>query len=291
MIGRNDPCWCGSDKKWKKCHYPLPPPVAEFEALKERYRRQYQIHLKNAEEIAGVRQAARLTAEILKATCARAKEGVTTNELDRFAHQLHLEAGARPAPLGFGNPPYPKSICTSLNEVICHGIPDDRPLVKGDILNIDVSLELGGYYGDTSRMVVVGETTPERQRVVDTSKECLERAIAVCRPGALICEIGEAIEGYALSQGCSVVHQFVGHGVGIGFHEPPQVPHNRNEVRIPMVEGMIFTIEPMINGGQAEGVLDPFDGWTARTVDGLPSAQWEHQILITPDGREVLTLI
>jgi methionyl aminopeptidase len=289
MIGRNDPCWCGSGKKWKKCHYPLPSSQTEFEQLKERYLRQYQIVLKTEEQIEGIRRACRLTAEILAATCARAAEGVTTNELDRFAHQLHLDAGARPAPLGFGNPPFPKSICTSLNEVICHGIPDDRPLEAGDIMNIDVSLELNGYYGDTSRMVVIGQTTPERQRVVETSRECLERAIRVCRPGALICEIGEAIESYATSQGCSVVDQFVGHGVGLGFHEPPQIPHHRNHLRIPMVGGMIFTIEPMINAGKREAVLDPFDGWTARTIDGLASAQWEHQLLITNDGCEILT--
>ena len=289
MISRNDPCWCGSGKKWKKCHAPELPPGAEAERLRERYRQQYGIHLKTPEEIEGVRRACRLTADVLAAVCEKAAAGVTTGKLDDLAVKMAEEAGATSAALGYGEPPFPKSICTSLNEVVCHGIPGERELVEGDIMNVDISLVLDGFIGDCSRMVVIGKTTEERQLVVDVAHECLERAIAVCRPGAMINEIGEAIESHATSKGCSVVHQFVAHGVGCEFHEPPQIPHNRNEIRIPMAPGMIFTIEPMINAGVAEAVIDPIDQWTARTADGKASGQWEHTLLITESGVEILT--
>ncbi|GAB4186620.1 MAG: hypothetical protein Tsb0015_04600 [Simkaniaceae bacterium] len=220
-----------------------------------------------------------------------AKEGVTTNELDAYARKLHEDAGATPACLGYGDPPFPKSICTSLNEVICHGIPDDRPLQNGDILNIDVASILNGYYGDCSAMVMIGQVSEEKKKVVDVSYESLMQAIAILKPGIALCEIGKVIEDYARSQGCSVVNQFVGHGVGVSFHEAPQVPHHYNRMQIPLAEGMTFTIEPMINAGAREGEIDPEDKWTVRTLDGKPSAQWEHTVLITAAGHEILTQI
>lgn len=253
------------------------------------YWTKYGIRLKNAEQIAGIRQACILAAQILDATCQKALAGITTLELNDFAHQLHLDAGAIPAPLKYGSPPYPKSICTSLNEVICHGIPDATVLKEGDILNIDVSCILKGYFGDCSRMVVIGKTSDEKQRVVDTAYECLMRSIAILKPGVPISAIGDAIEDYAATQRCSVVNQFVGHGVGLEFHENPQVPHCRNTISIPLAAGMTFTIEPMINLGVKEGIIDPKDQWTARTRDGKASAQWEHTLLITPEGHEILT--
>lgn len=289
MSGRNDPCWCGSGIKWKKCHYPLTGGGDEREALRQKYKSQYQIILKTDKQIEGIRRACVLAGEILEAVCAKAAEGVTTNELNTYAHQLHLDAGAIPAPLHYGHPPFPKSICTSLNEVICHGIPDDTPLCKGDILNIDVSPILGGFYGDCSKMVAIGKPSPISENVMDTAYECLMRSIRILRPGILVCDIGEVIESYANSRGCSVVHQFVGHGVGVEFHENPQVLHCRNRNKTPLAEGMIFTIEPMINSGVAEGVVDRVNKWTTRTVDGLPSAQWEHTLLITDVGYEILT--
>lgn len=289
MISRNDPCWCGSNQKWKKCHFPALP-AGGGSPNAETYFKKYGIILKNKEQIAGIRRACKLAAAILDKTCKMAKAGVTTNELNDFAHKLHLEAGATPAPLGYGSPPYTKSICTSLNEVICHGIPDDKPLKEGDILNIDISPFLGGYYGDCSGMVCIGKVSPEKQRVVDVSLECLNRAIKIVKPGLLICEIGTVIEDYATSQGCSVVNQFAGHGMGVRFHEPPQIPHNYNNLKIPLVEGMTFTIEPMINAGLRGALIDPTDGWTARTEDGKPSAQWEHTLLITATGHEILTI-
>ncbi len=293
MIGRNDLCWCGSGQKWKKCHYPrlssTQSRLTPIVDLKRDYLRKYHIFIKNDQQIDKIRAAGRLASQILDATCAMAKVGVTTQELNDYAHRLHQEAGAIPAPLHYGSPPFPKSICTSLNEVICHGIPDQTALKNGDILNIDVTCILDGYYGDCSRMVTIGQVNPERQLVVDVAYECLMRSIAILKPGIAISQIGAVIEDYATSKGCSVVNQFVGHGVGIEFHEGPQVPHHRNQNHILLVPGMTFTIEPMINAGVREAVIDPKDQWTARTKDGRASAQWEHTLLITEEGYEILT--
>lgn len=294
MIGRNDPCWCGSNEKWKKCHYPqldsnsLPHISAAID-LKKEYLRKHHILLKDKEQIDKIRTACRLASEILEATARQAKAGVTTQELNEYAHRLHLEAGAIPAPLDYGSPPFPKSICTSLNEVICHGIPNDTPLADGDIVNIDITCILDGFFGDCSKMVVIGETTPQRQLVVDVAYECLMRSIAILKPGVPLAKIGDVIEDYASKKDCSVVTLFVGHGIGLEFHEGPHVPHYRNRSPIILVPGMTFTIEPMINAGGPDAVIDPKDRWTARTKDGLPSAQWEHTVLITEEGYEVLT--
>lgn len=288
MITRNDPCWCGSGQKWKKCHYPRLPSVGD---LSKQYLLEYGIVLKTPEQIEKIRTACEVTARILDELCRHAKAGVTTLELDELSRKLHKEAGAIPAPLGYGSPPYPKTICTSLNEVICHGIPDKRPLQEGDIMNIDVSCIVDGYFGDCSRMVCIGKVSPEKKLVTDVSLHCLNLAIEVCKPGNEVWQIGKAIEDYARTQKCSVVNQFVGHGVGIAFHEPPEIPHHYNDLRVPFAPGMIFTIEPMINAGIRDGIIDPKDGWTVRTKDGKPSAQWEHTILITKTGHEILTLI
>lgn len=291
MIGRNDPCFCGSGKKWKKCHYPVKGKVqgAPRRDIKKEYLRKHDILIKNDKEIEGIRRSGHLAAKILDELCNMAKEGVTTLELNEFANKLHKDAGAIPAPLNYGSPPFPKSICTSLNEVICHGIPDDRPLQEGDIVNIDVTCILKGFYGDCSQMVTIGKVDKDKQLVVDVSYESLMRSIEILKPGVFVSEIGSVIESYATAQGCSVVHQFVGHGVGVDFHEGPQIPHCRNSTKIPLQPGMTFTIEPMINAGKRDAVIDPADEWTARTIDGKPSAQWEHTLLITDDSYEILT--
>lgn len=289
MIERNDPCWCSSGQKWKKCHYPKMPEGGQS-SLAQAYLKKYGILLKDKHQIEGIRRASQLAAAMLKKLCLMAKAGVTTNELNNYASELHKQAGAIPASLGYGSPPFPKSICTSLNDVICHGIPNNEPLKEGDIVNIDLACILGGYFGDCSGMVCIGKVSEEKQRVVDVSYECLMRSIAILRPGVLVLEIGQVIEEYARAHGCSVVNQFVGHGVGLAYHEPPQIPHHLNDVKIPLAEGMTFTIEPMINAGARGAKIDPLDQWTARTVDGKPSAQWEHTLLITQDGCEILTL-
>ena len=290
MISRNDPCWCGSGQKWKKCHYPKENPNSLTTNLALQYKKQYGILLKTEEQIIGIRNSCKLAASILDKACLLAKEGITTNQINDLVIKLHQDAGAIPAPLGYGQPPFTKATCTSLNDVICHGIPDDTPLKAGDFLNIDITSILHGYYGDCSAMVAIGTIDAEKKRVMETSYECVMRSIAILKPGILIHEIGDLIEDYATSRGCSVVNQFVAHGVGLAFHEPPQIPHYSNEVQIPLAEGMTFTIEPMINAGKQEGYIDPIDGWTARTVDHRPSAQWEHTVLITSSGHEILTL-
>jgi methionyl aminopeptidase len=295
MIGRNDACWCGSKKKWKQCHYPKEDPKdplskISLNELTSTYLKKYNIILKNEKQIASIKEACQVASHILDKICEKAKPGVTTQELDDFAVHLHEQAGAIAAPLHYGEPPFPKSICTSINDVICHGIPNMQVLKVGDILNIDVTSIFNEYYGDCSRMVIVGGTTSvERELVVNVAYECLMHSIEILKPGIPVSEIGKTIQQYANSKNCSVVHQFVGHGVGIEFHESPQIPHNLNSVNIPLAPGMIFTIEPMINVGVSEAVVDPLDQWTARTKDGKDSAQWEHTVLITPTGYEILT--
>lgn len=284
MLQRNDPCWCHSGKKFKHCHWPKEP-----EDTRAVYQKRYRILLKTPQQIEGIRKAGHLAAYILDQLCQHAKAGVTTEELDRLSRELHKKHGAISAPLGYGEPPFPKSICTSLNEVICHGIPNHTPLKEGDILNIDVTVILHGYYGDCSRMVMIGDVSPERRLVTETAYECLMRSIAILKPGLPLHAIGDIITDYATSQGCSVVHQFVAHGIGVDFHEEPQIMHSRNKNQTPLVPGMTFTIEPMINAGVPEAVLDRRDGWTARTADGRASAQWEHTLLITEGGYEILT--
>lgn len=289
-IGRNDPCWCGSGEKWKKCHYPERGAVEVTpEDVKNIYFKKYHIIIKNQEQIEGIRTSGYLAAKILEELCVMAKEGVTTKELNDYAYKRVIESGAIPATLGYGDPPFQGSICTSLNEVICHGIPGDYALKSGDILNIDITTILNGYYGDCSKMVMIGQVSEERKRVVDVSYECLMRSIKILKPGIPVSAIGDVIEDYAVKHGCSVVNQFVAHGVGIEFHEGPQVPHCRNTNNILLQPGMTFTIEPMINAGVREAVVDQDDGWTARTADGRPSAQWEHTLLITQNGYEILT--
>lgn len=287
MIQRNDPCWCGSGQKWKKCHYPGLP---EGTPLAKRYMLDFGIVLKTPKQIEGIRHACQITAKILDELCKHAKKGVTTLELDLLSRELHKKYNATPAPLGYGSPPYPKTICTSLNEVICHGIPDKRALQEGDIVNIDVSCIVDGFFGDCSRMVAIGQISEEKELVTNVSLRCLHQAINVCKPGNTVSQIGKAIEDYARQHKCSVVNQFVGHGVGIAFHEPPEIPHHYNDLHIPLAPGMIFTIEPMINAGVREAVIDPKDHWTARTKDGKASAQWEHTVLITDTGHEILTI-
>lgn len=292
MIGRNDLCWCGSNKKWKKCHFPKEDErqSSAHDRLKRDYFREFDIIIKDKQQIEKIKAACHLASSILDTIASHAKAGVSTLELSQLCDKLHKEAGAIAASKDYGYPPFPSGVCISLNEVICHGIPDAKTILKeGDILNIDVASILDGYYGDCSKMVIIGQTTPEKQNVVETAYECLMESAAILKPGVLVSAIGSVIEKVAHQRGCSVVHQFVGHGVGVEFHEGPQVPHCRNRVDIPLVAGMTFTIEPMINVGKAEAVIDKGDKWTARTIDGKPSAQYEHTFLITDTGYEILT--
>ena len=253
------------------------------------------VTIKTAEDIAGMRVAGRLAAEVLEMIGEHVKPGVTTDELDRICHDYIVNVQkAIPAPLNYGGAPgrmpFPKSICTSLNHVVCHGIPNDKPLKSGDSLNIDVTVIKDGYHGDTSKMFMVGDVPEWAERLARIAQECMYKGISVVRPGARLGDIGAIIQEHAHANRYSVVREYCGHGIGKVFHEDPQILHyGRAGTGMEMQEGMIFTIEPMINQGRPETRLLG-DNWTAITKDRKLSAQWEHTILVTADGYEVLTL-
>lgn len=306
--GRNDPCWCGSGKKYKKCHLAADRAQARSGARARAHRGsppgatlagriaargdarpwgERKILIKTPEEIEGIRRASQLAREVLDGVEEIVGEGVATAAIDRWVHDTITAAGAIPATLGYRG--FPASSCISINEVICHGIPGERELRSGDIVNVDVTPILDGYYGDASRMYLVGEVSEEARRLVEVARECLDLGIAAVRPGHTVGDIGHAIQVHAEGLGYSVVREMTGHGVGIEFHEPPEVAHVGEPGKGPrLVPGMVFTIEPMINAGTWKlQILD--DGWTAVTQDRSLSAQWEHTVAVTADGVDVLT--
>jgi methionyl aminopeptidase len=252
------------------------------------------ITIKNAEDVAAMRVAGRLASEVLDMLASHVRPGITTDELDRLAHHHIVEVqDAIPAPLNYAPPgyaPYPKSICASINHQVCHGIPSDRALKDGDIVNLDITVIKDGWHGDTSRMFVVGEGSIAARRLCALTHEAMWRGIAKVRPGARLGDIGHEIQTFAERQGFSVVREFCGHGIGRKFHEDPQVLHyGRPGTLDELRPGMIFTIEPMINAGRRE-IKELGDGWTIVTKDRSLSAQWEHTVLVTDTGYEVLTL-
>ena len=258
------------------------------------------IPIKTGAEIDAMRLAGRLASEVLDLLTPIIKPGVTTGEIDRVAHEHMVNVQKTvPATLGYapsGYPPYPASLCTSVNEVVCHGIPDDRPLRNGDIVNVDVTVIKDGWHGDNSRMYIVGEGSIAARRLVQITFEAMWKGIVKVRPGARLGDIGHAIQSHAEAAGFSIVREFCGHGVGARFHEEPQVLHyGRPGTLDELVPGMIFTIEPMINAGRRDIKEDrrgnrPYDGWTIVTRDRSLSAQWEHSVLVTDSGYEVLTV-
>ncbi|MFM8929819.1 MAG: type I methionyl aminopeptidase [Betaproteobacteria bacterium] len=250
--------------------------------------------IKSPSDIEGMRTAGRLASEVLDMLTAHVVPGVSTERLDQIAHDYITQVQqAIPAPLNYTPPgyiPYPKSICTSVNHQICHGIPNERPLKSGDIVNIDVTVIKDGWHGDTSRMFVVGEGSIAAKRLCAITYDAMWRGIAKVKPGARLGDIGHAIQSFAEAQGCSIVREFCGHGIGQKFHEEPQVLHyGRPGTLEELVPGMTFTIEPMINAGRRE-IRELGDGWTIVTKDRSLSAQWEHTVLVTESGFEVLTL-
>jgi methionyl aminopeptidase len=252
------------------------------------------IVIKSAEEIERMRVAGRLAAEVLDFITPHVKSGVSTGELDRLCHEYMVnEQGTIPAPLNYAPPgyrPYPKAICTSVNHQVCHGIPGDKILKHGDIVNIDVTVIKDGFHGDTSRMFFVGEPSIAARRLSEVTYECMWLGIAQVRPGATLGDIGQAIQTHAEKNGFSVVREFCGHGIGRKFHEEPQILHyGRAGTLDTLVAGMTFTVEPMINAGRRE-IKELADGWTIVTKDHSLSAQWEHTVLVTPTGYEVLTV-
>ena len=293
-LSRNAPCWCGSGKKFKKCHLGKEqiPPLHKHE--KPQFSDKL-IYIKNEEQIEGIRKSSQLTKKLLDMVEDRIAEGVTTNEINQWVHSETLANDAIPAPLNYGqgngrrSMPFPKSICTSPNNVICHGIPNNQALSNGDILNVDITCILEGYYGDASRMFIIGDVPEETRKLVEVTRECLNLGIEQVFPSKRLGDIGHAIQNHAERNGFSVVRDFAGHGVGLEFHEAPQVLHYGQPGKGEMLrENMVFTIEPMINMGSYEcRILG--DGWTAITVAGSLSAQWEHTLLVTDSGSEILT--
>ncbi|HEY8079171.1 MAG TPA: type I methionyl aminopeptidase [Labilithrix sp.] len=248
------------------------------------------IDIKSPKEVETMREACRMAAETLLLVGEKLRAGMTTEDINTLVHEDTLRRNARPAPLNYRG--FPKSVCTSINEVVCHGIPGKRPLRDGDIINVDITTFFNGFHGDTSATFYIGTPSPDARRVTETARRALEIGISIVKEGVRLNEIGRAIQEYVEAQGCSVVRDFVGHGIGRRFHEEPQVKHyfsNSMEDRIRLKPGMVFTIEPMVNLGGWEVAIDPQDRWTVTTVDGSLSAQFEHTLVVTKSGCEVLT--
>jgi methionyl aminopeptidase len=300
----NDPCWCGSGRKYKRCHQSrqervTPGAISPRRDVPAEIRRPDYAErglplvldepmVKSADVLARLRVAGRVAAEVLRVTSEAIRAGVTTDELDAVCHAATIARGAYPSPLNYHG--YPKSLCTSVNEVICHGIPDSRPLAEGDIVNLDVTVYFDGVHGDTNATFPVGDVDAESRRLITVTRECLERGIAAVIPGRPLNEIGRAIERHADAAGFGVVRDYSGHGIGEVFHSRLQVPHYYEPSADTVMEpGMTFTIEPMITAGTWRH-LSWEDGWTAVTADGRRTAQFEHSLAVTPTGAEVLTL-
>lgn len=246
--------------------------------------------IKTPEQIEKMRIAGKLAADVLDMIEPHVKAGITTNQLNQLCHDYIVnEQQAIPAPLNYHG--FPKSICTSVNQVVCHGIPNDKALKNGDIVNIDITVIKNGYHGDTSKMFFIGKPKSHSQRLVDIAQECLYLGIRMVKPGVTLGDIGHVIQTHAEKNNYSVVREYCGHGIGETFHEEPQVLHyGRPGAGMVLKAGMTFTIEPMINAGKRHTKLNKRDGWTVETIDKRPSAQWEHSLLVTDTGYEIFTL-
>ena len=285
-LDRNAPCWCGSGKKYKQCHMNFDDKIRQFE------RKGYEVPmhklLKSPEDLDGIRESAKINIAVLDEVADQIRVGMTTQEIDRIVSELTARMGGVPAPLNYEG--FPKSVCTSRNSEVCHGIPsEDVVLADGDIINVDVSTIYKGYYSDSSRMFLLGNVAEETRRLVEVAKECVEVGIANTKPWTFLGDMGHAVHQHALDNGYSVVRQIGGHGCGFAFHEDPWVSY----VSAPgsgmlMVPGLVFTIEPMVNMGGDEIYEDEENHWTIYTKDGKPSAQWEVEVAVTETGCEIL---
>ncbi|KEZ85680.1 methionine aminopeptidase [Clostridium sulfidigenes] len=285
-LNRNDLCWCKSGLKYKNCHL-------EFdEKLSDLKRKGHIVPTRNLiktrAQIEGIRKSAEINNGLLDLISENIKEGMTTEEINKLAHEYTVSNGGIPATLNYDG--FPKSICVSINNVVCHGIPSKNVILKnGDIVNVDATTILNGYYSDASRMFMIGEVDEEAKKLVEVTKECLNKGVEAVKPWGFLGDIGAAIQEYAESNGYSVVREFGGHGVGLDIHEEPFVSHlGKRGTGMVLVPGMVFTIEPMINAGSNEIFIDEDDGWTVFTDDDSLSAQWEHTILVTEDGIEII---
>ncbi len=284
-IGRNDPCPCGSGKKYKKCCYGATP-VTSINLQKE-YAEKYNIRVKQEHDIIGIKKAGEIAVATLDLVESEIRPGITTDYINTLVHDFTIKHNAIPASLNYKG--FPKSVCVSTNDIICHGIPDGRVLNSGDIVNVDVTPILNGYYADANKTFFVGKPGHDAQKIVSVARECLKAGLSMVKPGNTLGDVGGAIQETAESQGCSVVREFVGHGVGFNFHESPQIMHYGQKGKgLTLIQGMVFTIEPMINlGKRFLHILD--DNWTAVTNDGSLSAQFEQTCHVTEDGVESLT--
>ncbi len=286
IINRNSPCWCGSGQKYKKCHY-------DFDQKLALYKRQGHMipdhsMIKSPEQIQKIKESAKINIAVLDYVAEHIKEGTTTEEINQWVHTQTIKYGALPAPLNFEG--FPKSVCTSINEEVCHGIPSSDIVLKdGDIINVDCSTNLNGYFSDSSRMFLIGQVSEEKTRLVEITRQCMYLGLEQVKPWNFLGDMGQAVNDFATQNGYQVVREIGGHGVGLEFHEDPWVSYvSTKGTEMLMVPGMVFTIEPMINMGTWEIVTDEKNGWTIRTADKKPSAQWEIQVLVTEDGHEVL---
>ena len=286
-IDRNAPCWCGSGKKYKSCHMNMDNKIHMYE-LQGHIVPPHHI-LKNAEDIRKIKESSVVNMAVLDAVGNMIGPGVSTQEIDDVVSRVTKDMGAIAAPLNYEG--YPKSVCTSINEVVCHGIPDPNVILKeGDIVNVDVSTILDGYFSDSSRMYMIGEVSPEKRKLVEVTKECCDLGVTMVKPWNFLGDMADVIHRHALENGFNVVIDIGGHGVGFEFHEEPFVSYvTKPGTEMLMVPGMVFTIEPMINMGTSAVTIDKEDGWTVRTADGKPSAQWEYTVAVTEDGCEILT--
>ena len=286
-LGRNDHCWCGSGKKYKTCHMAFDEKIEHY-ALQRHIVPSHDI-IKTPEQLAGIRESSRLNIAILDEIERQIHIGMSTEEIDRIVVDMTKQMGGIAATLGYEG--FTKSVCTSINEVVCHGIPsEDRLLQDGDIINVDVSTIYKGYFSDSSRMFMLGNVPPETRKLVQVAKECIDIGLHLLKPWNFLGDMAQAINDHAQANGYSIVREIGGHGVGLEFHEDPFVSYvTRKGTEMLMVPGMVFTIEPMVNMGKADIYIDEEDGWTVYTEDGKPSAQWEVTVAVTEDGYEVLT--
>lgn len=286
-LGRNDPCWCGSGRKYKVCHMAMDERIESY-ALQGHIVPDHDM-IKTPEQIEGIRRSSRLNIAILDEVEKQICIGMSTEEIDRIVREMTAQMGGIAASLGYDG--FPKSVCTSVNQVVCHGIPSKEQILKdGDIVNVDASTIYQGYFSDSSRMFMLGDVAPETKKLVQVARECIDVGLAQVKPWHFLGDMAQAINDYAMSNGYSVVREIGGHGVGLEFHEEPFVSYvTKAGTEMLMVPGMVFTIEPMVNMGKADIYIDDDDGWTVYTEDGRPSAQWEVTVAVTDDGYEILT--
>lgn len=284
--GRNDPCWCGSGKKYKKCHIDFDEKIEEFEGAGHIVP-SHEI-LKNAEQIEKIKESARINIAVLDYVAEHIKAGISTAEIDKWVYDITTKMGGVPAPLNFEG--FPKSVCTSINNEVCHGIPSEDVIIKdGDIINVDVSTNLNGYFSDSSRMFCIGNVSEENRKLVEETKNAVYEGLKQVKPWGFLGDMGQAVNDYVKSKGYSVVREVGGHGIGLEFHEDPWVSYiSKKGTEMLMVPGIIFTIEPMVNAGKPDIFVDEDNGWTIYTEDNSMSAQWEIQVLVTEDGYEII---